>query len=207
VSAYKAITLRLPAAQHKRIAFAMLRRDVPSLQVLMTDLLAAWLDVMEEGDALEGYQSLPDMVQGIHLKWIADPSSVSEAWAKHFSEMEAAVGVIALKSQKHAELQSVSGESAFTVELVPGFSAVSRSAKTVSIEEDAAANWQEILRRIFASGHSVAINAITHNLDAFYELAVRPKGTNNGSSEDVHPQTAKERRGKTSTRHKNRKTA
>ena len=48
MTGYKSVTLRFPADLHKRLACAMLDRDIPSLQVLMTDLLTNWLDKPEK---------------------------------------------------------------------------------------------------------------------------------------------------------------
>lgn len=200
MSQIKGVTLRLPAELHKRLAYAMLERDVPSLQVLMTDLLAAWLDTTEK-EAIEGYRSLPDMVYGLHAKWQGDPSSVGKAWARNFEEMEARAGVISMKERNYQGKQDVSGDSDLTVR---DESAVSNS-DSVSIGGKAAAGWHQVLERIFDSGDEMVIDAITHNLRAFSERAVRPNSNRNESSNIITPPAAEEKRGKNSARPEKRK--
>jgi hypothetical protein len=196
--------VRITTELHRKLVFAMLERHVPSLQDLLTRLIEDW--VAEGEIAGSGYRSLQDMVRELHLKWSTDPGSVAPSWAQHFEEMERSAGVIAMTKQKSPEIQSVSVNPDLTVACERAVSEAPKSASVSLVGDSATANWMEILRRILASGHSVAINAITHNLNAFYELAVRPKGINNGSSETVHPPAAKEKQGtKTSTRHKKRK--
>ena len=99
---------------------------------------------------------------------------------------------------------NVSQDSALTVQHHSRFPEALFSARITlsggeTSGEEATALWLEVLRRILASGHPVATTAITHNLHAFYELAVKSeakgRGPNDKSSEIPPPHAAENRPG------------
>ena len=152
----KITTIRFEDEFHDEVSMAMIRRRVPSLKDLVTELLRKWLD-----DSSQDWTTLKEMVQ----------ETASTADFK--IDMREAVN-----SAVKEALQTNRG---FTlVELKSGKLAASGAKEPASGEIPDL--WHDLLDRIFASGHPTAIHAITHNLYAFGELVYliqgRPDETN-----------------------------